>query len=71
MKGVCAPGHAARTWKPEEAAAMRPPLFMVICLHPLIKNAENAILFSLAAIIKIVHSSLKSNEYACKTLENG
>ncbi len=72
MKGVCAPGHAARgRHAGRGAAAMRPPLFTVICLHLLIQDAENAILPSLAAIIEIVHSSLKSDENACKTPDIG
>ena len=33
MKGVCAPGHAARRDMPEEgAASLRSPSFVVICL---------------------------------------
>ena len=48
-----------------------PLLFTVICLHPLIQNAENATSPSLASIIEIVHSPLESNESARKTLDNG
>ena len=39
-----------------------PLLFTVICLHPLIQNAENATSPSLASIIEIVHSSSKSGD---------
>ena len=73
MKGVSHARACARREKPEGgAASLRPPLlFTVICLHPLIQNAENATSPSLASIIEIVHSPLESNESARKTLDNG
>ena len=66
------PGHVpgARSRKGGRIDAA-PLLFTVICLHPLIQNAENATSPSLASIIEIVHSPLESNESARKTLDNG
>ena len=73
MKGVlraraCCPARGSREGGRSDAA---PLLFTVICLHPLIQNAENATSPSLASIIEIVHSPLESNESARKTLDNG
>ena len=64
MKGVSHARACARREKPEGgAASLRPPLlFTVICLHPLIQNAENATSPSLASIIEIVHRSSKSGD---------
>ena len=72
MKGVLRAPGTSRTRKPERGvAAMRPPSFYGHFHHLLIQDAENAILPSLAAIIKIVHRSLKSDENACKTPDIG
>ena len=52
MKGVCAPGMRPGGDAPGGGRiAAAPSLFMVICLHLPIRNAENAILPSLAAVI--------------------
>ena len=72
MKGVSHARACARREKPEGGPhRCGPLLFTVICLHPLIQNAENATSPSLASIIEIVHSPLESNESARKTLDNG
>ena len=64
MKGVsharaCCPARGSRKGGRIDAA---PLLFTVICLHPLIQNAENATSPSLASIIEIVHRSSKSGD---------
>ena len=63
MKGVSHARACARREKPEGGPhRCGPLLFTVICLHPLIQNAENATSPSLASIIEIVHRSSKSGD---------
>ena len=72
MKGVCAPGHIVRTRNAGRgAAAMRSPLLFIGALSFQVRGAgaNRPCLPSFSG--KIVHSSSKSDENACKTPDIG